>query len=245
MLGTSQRVLGPRRGQVKKRWYFGLRIQLGYIALVQTVLWVTCFLLWPGNWGEILLYGVLSKSQVLQSPHRVVPSQPAELYIIPIVAPCRVKGYPDQCKKVADWTGLENAEAETTEARSWWCKSKDDPMRNLAWFLECDHSVCPEWDSLLGLTTVSEGQFCAEHSIHLADGKWLEMASIIIQMIFFEHVSVNSQRSIVAIAFQDSLTFWRGFSGTFGLFIFSYWHNTTKKEPPKTFSHLLYWCLQA
>ena len=108
-LAYHRGVLGPRRGQGKKRWYFWLRIQLGYIALVQTVLWVTCFLLWSGNWGEILLYGVLSKSQVLQSPHRVVPSQPAELYVIPIVAPCRVKECPDQCKTVADWTGLENA----------------------------------------------------------------------------------------------------------------------------------------
>lgn len=108
-LAHHRGVLGPRRGQVKKTWYFWLRIQLGYIALVQIVLWVTCFLLWSGNWGEILLYGVLSKPQVLQSPHRVVPSQPAELYVIPIVAPCRVKECPDQCKKVADWTGLENA----------------------------------------------------------------------------------------------------------------------------------------
>ena len=168
-LAHHRGVLGPRRGQVEKTWYFWLRIQLGYFALVQIVLWVTCFLLRSGNWGEILLYGVLSKPQVLQSPHRVVPSQPAELYVIPIVAPCRVKECPDQCKKVADWTGLENAVRQRQQKLCWWCKSRDDPTQSPAWFLKRSCSVCPEWDDLLGPFTVSENQSCAKHCIHLVD----------------------------------------------------------------------------
>lgn len=80
-----------------------------------------------------MLYGVLSKSQVFQSPHRVVPSQPAELDVVSIVAPCQGKECPDQCKKVAEWSGLDNTVMERQQKlHLGGAKSKDGPLQNLA-----------------------------------------------------------------------------------------------------------------
>ena len=180
-LAYHRGVLGPEGAKVQKRWYFWLRIQLGCIALVQIVLQVTCFLLWPGNWGEILLYGVLSKSQVFQSPHRVIPSQPAELYIVSIVAPCQGKECPDQCKKVAGWPGLDNAVLERQQKLCLGgAKSKDGPARTPARSLQCNPGVYPDWAGLLGLFTTRENQHCAMHCVHPVDDKHLEMASVVI-----------------------------------------------------------------
>lgn len=125
--------------------------------------------------------GVLSEPQVLQPTHGVVASQPAELHVVPVIAPWQGKQSPAQRGTAAGGTGLARA---TRRSHGSSVSTALSPGRIPCGTRRAFSSgiAVPAQNKMTrwGQLPSTENWFNAKHCVDPVDGQPPEVASLII-----------------------------------------------------------------